>query len=146
VVPVKRPVTLRICGPADERALRWLARRDTQAPLEGTILAAEVEDKPLAAICLETGRVVADPFSHTAALVDLLRTRAAEIERVENPQLRQSSPVLSPQERRSILVERRKAKTGELHRDAAVIRKRVFAISSLAATGIVLITPGIAVF
>jgi hypothetical protein len=83
---VKRPVTIRICGPADERALRRLAGLDTARPLEGTILAAEVEDEPLAAICLETGRVVADPFSRTAGLVDLLRARAAQLESAKDSQ------------------------------------------------------------
>jgi hypothetical protein len=86
---VKRPVTMRICGPDDERALLRLAGRDTARPLEGTILAAEIEDEPLAAICLETGRVVADPFSHTAGLVELLRGRAAQIERAKDPQVAQ---------------------------------------------------------
>ena len=84
---MKRPVTIRFCGPADERALRWLARRDTARPLEGTILAAMVEDEPLAALCLETGRVVADPFSPTAGLVDVLRARAAQLERAQHPEL-----------------------------------------------------------
>jgi len=88
---VKRPVTLRICGDGDERALGRLARRDTAAPLEGTIMAAEIEDEPLAAICLETGRVVADPFSHTAGLVDLLRARAAQLESANELQLTPSS-------------------------------------------------------
>ena len=81
--PVERPVTIRICGPADKQALCRLAELDSARPLEGTILAAESEDEPLAAICVETGRVVADPFSHTAGLVDLLRGRAAQLERAK---------------------------------------------------------------
>jgi hypothetical protein len=81
----KQPITMRICGPGDEQALRRLAGRDTARPLAGTILAAEIEGAPLAAICLETGRVVADPFSRTAGLVDLLRARAAQLERANDP-------------------------------------------------------------
>ena len=73
-------VTMRVCGASDEKALRRLAGRDSAAPLEGTILAAEIDGRPLAAICLETRRVVADPFSHTAGLVDLLRARAEQLE------------------------------------------------------------------
>jgi hypothetical protein len=88
---VRRPVTVRLCGPADERALQRLAGLDSARPLEGTILAAEIEDEPLAAICLETGRVVADPFSHTAELVDLLRAQAAHRESVEHPHLTRGS-------------------------------------------------------
>lgn len=82
---VERPVTMRICGPADERVLRRLAELDSARPLEGTILVAEADDGPLAAICLENRRVVADPFSHTAALVDLLRARAAQLDSAPEP-------------------------------------------------------------
>lgn len=84
---VERPVTLRICGPADQQALCRLAGLDSARPLEGTILAAEIADELLAAICVETGRVVADPFSHTAGLVELLRSRAAQLERGKNRRL-----------------------------------------------------------
>jgi hypothetical protein len=91
---VKRPVIIRICGPADERALRRLAGRDTARPLEGRILAAQIEDELLAAICLETGRVVADPFSHTAGLVDLLRARAAQLESARDLRLTRGSRLL----------------------------------------------------
>ena len=92
--PMERPVTMRICGSADERALDGLARLDCARPLEGTILVAEVEGEPLAAISLESRRVVADPFSHTAALVDLLRTRTAQIEAAKNPHLMRGSDSL----------------------------------------------------
>jgi hypothetical protein len=88
---VERPVTMRICGPADERVLDGLARLDSARPLEGTILAAEVDDEPLAAICLETRRVVADPFSQTAALVDLLRARAAHLQTAKDAHLTRRS-------------------------------------------------------
>ncbi len=88
---MNRAVTMRICGPADEPALRRLAGRDTARPLEGTILAAEIEEEPLAAICLETRRVVADPFSPTAGLVDLLRARAAQLESAKESTLTRRS-------------------------------------------------------
>jgi hypothetical protein len=80
---------MRICGPADQQALRRLAGLDSARPLEGTVIAAELEDEPLAAICVETGRVVADPFCHTAGLVDLLRTRATQLESAKHPRLAQ---------------------------------------------------------
>lgn len=63
----------------DRRALRRLADRDCAAPLTAPVLGAEVEGEVRAAICLETGRVVADPFRPTADLVELLRTRAAQL-------------------------------------------------------------------
>jgi hypothetical protein len=72
-------VTLRICGPEDGTALRRLAGRDSAMPLDGTVLLAEVAGEPRAAIALETGRVIADPFAPTAELVDLLRARAKQL-------------------------------------------------------------------
>jgi hypothetical protein len=78
-------VTLRICGPEDGDALRRLAGRDSAPPLEGTVLLAEVAGEPRAAIALETGRVVADPFALTAELVDLLRARAKQLEQRSRP-------------------------------------------------------------
>ena len=72
-------LSLRHCGPADAAALERLAGRDSAAPLTGAVLAAEADGELLAAISLDDGRVIADPFAHTAALVDLLRTRAAQL-------------------------------------------------------------------
>jgi hypothetical protein len=80
-------LTLRICGPDDEPALRRLAERDCARPLEGDVLLAEVCGEPLAAICLDTRRVVADPFVPTARLVELLRARAEQIAQPSRPPL-----------------------------------------------------------
>jgi hypothetical protein len=80
-------VTLRICRPEDERALRRLAARDSAAPLAGTVLLAEVEGEPRAAIALESRRVIADPFAPTSALVDLLRARAYQLAQPSRPPL-----------------------------------------------------------
>jgi hypothetical protein len=81
-------LTLRICGPRDDAALRRLAERDSARPLAGRVLVAEVAGEPRAAICLETRRVVADPFVPTAAIVDLLRARAEQIRERSHPPLR----------------------------------------------------------
>jgi hypothetical protein len=72
-------LTLRISGPGDGDALRRLAERDSARPLDGRALVAEVCGEPRAAICLETRRVVADPFEPTAAIIDLLRARADQL-------------------------------------------------------------------
>ena len=58
-------------------AVRRLAYLDSQRPLRGDALVAQVDGELLAAISLDDGRVVADPFTHTADLVELLRMRAA---------------------------------------------------------------------
>ena len=77
-------ITIRKTMERDELALRRLAALDSHRPLRGAALVAEVGGELLAAEELDTGRVIADPFRHTAALTDLLRLRAAQ----EYPQLR----------------------------------------------------------
>jgi hypothetical protein len=56
-----------------------LAELDSQRPLTGPALVGEIDGEPAAAISLADGRVVADPFQHTAQLVALLRMRAGAI-------------------------------------------------------------------
>ena len=72
-------VTLRVAVPADEAALRRLAELDSVARPAGRTLLAEVDGVPVAAIALERGDLVADPFVPTAEVVELLRTRAAQL-------------------------------------------------------------------
>ena len=43
------------------------------------MLGAEVEGRLLAAVSIDTGKVVADPFSRTAELRDLLELRAGQL-------------------------------------------------------------------
>ena len=76
-----RELTLRICGEGDEAALLRLAERDSSVVPAGRLLAAETNGRPVAAISLETGAVIADPFMRTADAVELLRSRAAQIRR-----------------------------------------------------------------
>ena len=77
-------LTLRICLPADAAALRRIAERDSAAELAGRALGAEVEGELVAAIGLDSRRVIADPFRPTADAVDLLRRRAGQIARAEH--------------------------------------------------------------
>lgn len=81
-------LTLRICCEADGDALRVLAERDTARVPAGRVLAAQVGGRIVAAISLDTRRVIADPFLPTADAVELLRRRAAQIRRAERPRLR----------------------------------------------------------
>jgi hypothetical protein len=73
-------MVLRAARPTDELALRRLAALDSVRPLKGTALVAEVEGRTIAAIDVTNGRVVADPFEHTADAVELLRVRAQRLE------------------------------------------------------------------
>jgi hypothetical protein len=62
---------------ADEAAdVRRLAYLDSQRPLRGEVLLALQDASPVAAVSLEDGRLVADPFRRTADVVELLRLRA----------------------------------------------------------------------
>ena len=60
---------------SDERTLERLAGLDGQRPLSGRALIGEIDGVPAAAISLDDGRVVADPFKLTAQLVPVLIMR-----------------------------------------------------------------------
>ena len=72
-------MTIRSSEPRDERDLRRLAQLDSARPLAGGALIAEANGTPLAAVELDSGRAIADPFKPTGSLVDLLRVRAAQL-------------------------------------------------------------------
>jgi hypothetical protein len=63
----------------DAPNLRRLAALDSQSPLSGPVLMGEIDGVPAAAVSLTSGRVVADPFRHTAELVATMRLRAAAL-------------------------------------------------------------------
>lgn len=70
--------------------VRKIAYLDSQRPLTGPALLGEIDGRPAAAISLEDGRVVADPFQHTAQLVAQLRMRARGAAAAErSPSLRE---------------------------------------------------------
>jgi hypothetical protein len=62
---------------ADGEAVRRVAALDSQRPVTGQVLVGEIDGAIAAAISIDDGRVVADPFVPTASLVALLRQRAA---------------------------------------------------------------------
>lgn len=70
--------TIRPAYPDDEVPLRRLAAFDSQRPLTGRVLVAEVGGELWAAASTDGDRrVVADPFRRTAALVAILQQHAA---------------------------------------------------------------------
>ncbi len=72
--------TIRFAYPDDEVPLRRLAAYDSQRPLTGRVLVAEVTGEIWAAVSIGGDRrAVADPFRSTAALVSLLRHHAAGV-------------------------------------------------------------------
>jgi hypothetical protein len=70
-------VVLRHATAADERALRNLAALDSRRLPAGPFLVAELDGELRSAFSLGDGAVIADPFRHTAHLVELLRSHAA---------------------------------------------------------------------
>ena len=70
------PVLVRPARNIDAADLAKLAALDSAAPLTGDILLAVSGGEVAAAMSVETGAVIADPFLPTANLVELLRTAA----------------------------------------------------------------------
>ncbi len=75
------PVLVRPARPVDAADLSRLAALDSARPLTGDVLMAVSGGDIAAAMSIDTGAVIADPFQPTANLVDLLRTAARPAER-----------------------------------------------------------------
>ena len=90
-VTTPRPgVAVRFADPDEAGTLRHLAELD-DAP--GEVLVAMIDAHVVAALALDDGRVVANPFVLTADAVALLRGTATELTRRPRPRLRST---LSP--------------------------------------------------
>jgi hypothetical protein len=89
-------VLLRKARAADDADLMRLAALDSARPLAGPALVAEENGAIVAALCLSTGRAVADPFVPSLHLVELLRRHAA----------RRRAPSGAPRGRRLLPVPR----------------------------------------
>lgn len=75
-------VTLRHAFPDDAQAVARLAALDSRSsPPPAPLLLAEIDGEPWAALSLKDGSTIADPFRPTAALLDLLRRRHAQLAR-----------------------------------------------------------------
>jgi hypothetical protein len=68
-------LTIRRATAADAFALMRLAAIDSAAPPTGDVLLAEMGDELWAAVSVDTGAAIADPFRPSGDLVDLLRFR-----------------------------------------------------------------------
>ena len=76
---VSAAVTLKLAQADKRDEVRLLAELDEEPALDGRVLVAYVEDKPVAALSLYDGRVVADPFVASADAVALLQVRAEHL-------------------------------------------------------------------
>ncbi|MDP2712028.1 MAG: hypothetical protein Q8O56_12485 [Solirubrobacteraceae bacterium] len=73
------PVVIRRARDADAPLLDELAALDSARPLQGTVLVAVVDERIWAALALDDGRAIADPFLPTAAAVELLALRVKQL-------------------------------------------------------------------
>jgi hypothetical protein len=73
------PLTIRHATAADFPALERLAALDSRRIPTGELFVAEAEGRLLAATSLDTGAMVADPFEHTATVVEVLRVHASAV-------------------------------------------------------------------
>jgi hypothetical protein len=69
-------LTIRHATSADEAALHRLAALDSSRVPSGELLVGELDGTLVAALSVDTGAAIADPFEHTAAIVESLRVRA----------------------------------------------------------------------
>jgi hypothetical protein len=74
-MPSANAHSIRPATDADAYVLRKLAELDSQEPVSRPALIGEIEGRPAAAMSLSDGRIVADPFQHTAQLTGLLTMR-----------------------------------------------------------------------
>jgi hypothetical protein len=89
------PVTIREASFQDRDALRRLAERDSAPVPSGRLLLGEVDGELRAAVAVGGGDAIADPFHHTAELVDLLRARAEQIDSRRSLRVIARSPALA---------------------------------------------------
>ncbi|HZA59280.1 MAG TPA: hypothetical protein VE523_08880 [Solirubrobacterales bacterium] len=72
-------ILIGVVGPREGGELRRVAERDSGAVPTGCVLAGRVDGRLVAAISVTSGRMVADPFVHTAEIRELLSERAAQL-------------------------------------------------------------------
>ena len=76
-----QPLTMRLATSADAPALERLAALDEKPAPAEPVLVGVLMAKPVAALSLADGHVVADPFAPTGELVELMRLRARQLQR-----------------------------------------------------------------
>src|SRR5205809_6228850 len=94
----KETITIRSSDTADAGALLRLAALDSAEPLNGgRTLVAEVNGSLRAALPLDGGRAIADPFVETAHLVELLRSHARALGAAPRSETRGARPGAQPE-------------------------------------------------
>ena len=76
-------VSVRIAGDDDAAAIRRVAALDGKRVPMGEVLVAEADSKVIAALSIDDGSRVADPFSWTSDVVALMEMRAAQLQAID---------------------------------------------------------------
>jgi len=74
-------LTIRRASAADAPAVARLAELDSAVPPSGELLLGEVGDELWAAVEVDSGTVIADPFRPSRDIVELLNLRARRMRR-----------------------------------------------------------------
>jgi hypothetical protein len=80
-VPSDSALTIRFAAPDDEAALTRLAELDSSHAPRGAVLVADVGDETWAALSLDDGHAVGDPFHPSAEALWMLTERARQLRR-----------------------------------------------------------------
>jgi hypothetical protein len=79
--PTNASLTIRFATPDDEATLIRLAELDSSHAPRGAVLVADVGDETWAALSLDDGHAVADPFRSSAEALWMLAERARQLRR-----------------------------------------------------------------
>src|SRR5581483_2062188 len=77
--PYFSPVVIRLATAGDRRALERLAQLDSTFLPAGEIMMGELHGRPVVAVGMADGTVVADPFMPTAEIAELVSLRAQQL-------------------------------------------------------------------
>ena len=72
-------VAVRLARPEDESAVRRIASLDGKKAPAGRVLVAEADREIIAALAIDGGHAVADPFRWTSDVVALMEMRAEQL-------------------------------------------------------------------
>ena len=87
-------LTIRRATASDEFAVHRLSALDSAFPPTGDVLLAEMDGELWAALSIDTGDAVADPFRRSGELVELLRFQAERLGAEEPARARAFARVL----------------------------------------------------
>jgi hypothetical protein len=80
-------ISIRFATHDDAPALEWVAQRDSRRLPAPPHLVGEVDKRIVVVLSLASGAAVADPFTRTAELREMLAVRAAQLAKHPRPPL-----------------------------------------------------------